>query len=235
MDLRKLVLFIVEGESDELALGRSLTTVFSKRKHLKVQFGIVRGDITAESEGSPADIKKRVGDCARQYLSKYKLKWSDLDAVVLIADTDGAFVDASAVVEMPSCEKLTYLYDRIICGDAHGVIERNRRKSGCLRVLSRTGSLSHSGKKVRFTACYMSRNLEHALSDYADDASTEYKFKLARQFSRLYGMDDNAFLCYLKTIAPEGSYRESWEYVARDANSLRRGSNLSQVLDFLIA
>ena len=149
MALRRLVLFIVEGESDELALGRSLTTVFSRRKQLKVQFGIVRGDITAEPDGSPADIKKRVGDCARQYLSKYKLKWSDLDAIVLVSDTDGAFVDASAVVESPSCKKIEYLHDRIICSNAHGIIERNKRKSGCLKVLSRTGSLSYSRKKVR--------------------------------------------------------------------------------------
>ena len=81
----------------------------------------------------------------------------------------------------------------------------------------------------------MSRNLEHALSDYAGDASVEHKCKFARQFTRLYGLDDSAFLVFLKSIAPEGDYRESWEYVAQDSNSLRRGSNLSQVLESLIS
>ena len=40
MAFSKLVLFVVEGESDELALGRSLTTVFAARKDRVVNVGV---------------------------------------------------------------------------------------------------------------------------------------------------------------------------------------------------
>ena len=235
MAFSKLVLFVVEGESDELALGRSLTTVFAARRHLEVRFGIVRGDITADSDGSPSDIKKRVNACARQYLSRYKLKWSDLDSIVLISDMDGAFLNSSSVVERQGSDGIIYLPDRIICNDAYGINKRNERKSGCLKVLSRTGYLSYSGKKVRFIACYMSRNLEHALSDRIEETSTDDKFALARRFTKRYGTNDVEFLAFLKSIAPEGDYRDSWDYISQGTNSLQRGSNLCQVLKLLTA
>ena len=45
MGATKFVLFIVEGETDELALGRALTSLFASGEHPGPRFGIVRGDI----------------------------------------------------------------------------------------------------------------------------------------------------------------------------------------------
>lgn len=47
MGATKFVLFIVEGETDELALGRALTSLFASGEHPGPRFGIVRGDITS--------------------------------------------------------------------------------------------------------------------------------------------------------------------------------------------
>ena len=43
----KFVLFVVEGETDELALGRALTSLFASGDRPGPRFGIVRGDITS--------------------------------------------------------------------------------------------------------------------------------------------------------------------------------------------
>ena len=79
----------------------------------------------------------------------------------------------------------------------------------------------------------MSRNLEHALSDYSGRATQQKKYDLARKFSKKYGTDVIGFLELLTFLAPVGSYQDSWVYVARDNNSLLRGSNMKQTLEAL--
>ena len=76
MGATEFVLFIVEGETDELALGRALTSLFASGEHPGPRFGIVRGDITsvhALGAGNPAStIKRRLVDTVKEFLAKDK-------------------------------------------------------------------------------------------------------------------------------------------------------------------
>lgn len=233
----KIVLFIVEGETDELALGRILSSLIARFSGDGVKFGITRGDITSayDSPNEPASssIKKRVQKAARSFLEIDKLRWTDLCAIVLITDTDGAFIDDELIELDVDAARLRYFEDHIETADVAGVCERNARKSACLKVLTTTSYLTYAKCKVPFKVAYMSRNLEHALSDYVCEASTEKKVELARAFTRTYGSRPDDFLRLLDRLAPEGSYRDSWRYIAQGDNSLKRGSNMKQVLDGL--
>ena len=234
MPLKKVVLFIVEGETDELALGASLNRLFAADASSEVKFEIFRGDlITNRDNGrgcAPNDVKTRVRDQARQYLAKQKYKWSDLDTVVYLTDTDGAFVDASSVVENDKLRHVVYYLDRIETPHAASIVARNDNKAACLKILSRNGYLTFSKQRVKFMACYMSRNLEHALSDYSGEATPSQKQDLSRAFSAKFRRDPHGFSEFINCIAPEGSYSDSWDFIAQDIHSLERGSNLSQVV-----
>lgn len=237
MPLKKVVLFIVEGETDELALGAPLNRFLAAGAFSEVKFEIVRGDlITNRDFGrgcAPNVVKSRVRDQARQYLNKQKYKWSDLDAVVYLTDTDGTFIDAASVVENAQLRHVVYYLDRIEAPNAASIVARNDNKAACLKVLSRSGFLTFAKQRVKFMACYMSRNLEHALSDYPGDATPSQKQELSRAFSVKYSRDPNGFLEFINSIAPEGSYWDSWSFVEHGEHSLERGSNLSQVVGLL--
>lgn len=237
MGTTKFVLFIVEGETDELALGRALTSLFASGEHPGPRFGIVRGDITsvhALGAGNPAStIKKRLVDAVKEFLAKDKLRVTDLDAIVLLSDTDGAFIDDSLVVYDEDEPRCSYYEDRIETSNVASLRQRNQCKSSCLKTLSRTHELTCNKRKIPFKAAYMSRNLEHALSDYSGRATQQKKYDLARKFSKKYGTDVIGFLELLALLAPVGSYQDSWVYIAQDNNSLLRGSNMKQTLEAL--
>ena len=166
MGATKFVLFIVEGETDELALGRALTSLFASGQHPGPRFGIVRGDITsvrALGAGNPAStIKRRLVDTVKEFLAKDKLRATDLDAIVLLSDTDGAFIDDSLVVYDEDGPHCSYFEDRIETSNVASLRQRNQCKSSCLKTLSRTHELTCNKRKIPFKAAYMSRNLEHA-------------------------------------------------------------------------
>ncbi len=239
MGAAKFVLFVVEGETDELALGRALTSLFATGDKPGPRFGIIRGDITsahALGAGNPAStIKRRLVAAVKEFLAKDKLRAADLDAIVLLSDTDGAFIDDSAVVYREEKSHCSYLEDRIETSDVDSLRLRNQIKASCLKTLSRTNELTCDKKKIPFKVAYMSRNLEHALSDYPGYASQQKKYDLARAFSRKYGANVMAFTELLVLLAPDGSYRDSWDYIAQNNNSLLRGSNMKQTLGALLA
>lgn len=177
MGATEFVLFIVEGETDELALGRALTSLFASGEHPGPRFGIVRGDITsvhALGAGNPAStIKRRLVDTVKEFLAKDKLRATDLDAIVLLSDTDGAFIDESLVVYDEDGPHCSYFEDRIETSNVASLRQRNQCKSSCLKTLSRTHELTCNKRKIPFKAAYMSRNLEHALSDFSGRATQQ--------------------------------------------------------------
>lgn len=238
MALSKVVLFIVEGETDVLALGAPLSKLFSSFKSSEFRFRVIHGDlITDRSSGSgcsPNNVKKRIVDQVKIFLSMDKLKWSDLAAIVYLTDTDGAFIAASAVIQNDELDSVSYFLDHIETPYPSSINSRNNNKSACLRVLSRSGYLTYSGQRVSFKACYMSRNLEHALHGRVEEADTTTKVALSRKFATYYMVRPEAFAELITSIAPTGSYQDSWLYIADGSHSLERGSNLSQVLDLIV-
>lgn len=235
----KIVLFIVEGRTDELALGRVLSKLVGDSSGCGVKFGITRGDITSSyvfgEEPSSSTIKKRVQSTVRLFLERDKLSWSDLGSIILITDTDGAFVEDAFVWFNQEKPSLRYFTDHIETGNVDSLRRRNKCKSSCLKVLVSTFFMTYAKRRVPFRVAYMSRNLEHALSDYSQEASTEKKVELARRFADNYGLNTSEFLELLAEIAPPGTYQDSWNFISEQSNSLKRGSNMKQVLDELVS
>ncbi len=89
MARKKVVLVIVEGSSDDTALGIGLSQVFDKDK---VYIHIMHGDITTKNGINSANIVSKIGNVVRTYANSQHYKANDFKQIIHIVDTDGAFI-----------------------------------------------------------------------------------------------------------------------------------------------
>ena len=94
MSKKQVVLFIVEGVSDETALAIPLEKLFSTEH---VRFDITSGDITSDYSGK--SIAAKVGECVKRHCDEYKYKREDFAEVVLLTDMDGAFIEEEFILK----------------------------------------------------------------------------------------------------------------------------------------
>lgn len=224
---KQVVLFIVEGPSDETALGLPFQGVFSSDS---VKFDVVHGDLTVMDGRKP--MRDRVRDAVLSHLERrVGYRWDDIKMIVEVCDTDGAFVPEDKV-ELSHDGGLSYGLDAIAAPNPVGICGRNQRKASALRQLSAMGHLTYKKHEVPLFACFLSRNLEHALHGEVGDCSDNRKRELAHRFQRRYGNDAEGFKALLRSseVAAPGDNKQSWEWIQRGTNSLKRASNLHSIL-----
>lgn len=217
---KKVILFIVEGPTDENTLSPVLKKLFHSEN---VHFHVVHGDMMAKFEVSPENAIVKVNERIKHEMHRYGFKKQDIVKVIHLVDTDGVFIPESAVV-FEKVDHIQYKSDCILSSNPEGVIERNQRKSMNLQRL-------YSAKKVAaipYFLYYFSRNLEQVLQDVNADLTDEEKVEYADEFADKLGSDPNSFKEFIssKDFAVEGDYKETWEFIMEDVNSLNRYCNL---------
>ena len=88
MSEKKVVAVIVEGPSDENAIGGILKEFFSSEE---VQFAVVHGEITSDNGTTKENAVSKIGALIETIRSRYGYNWRDFVRIIHIADTDGAF------------------------------------------------------------------------------------------------------------------------------------------------
>lgn len=223
--LNKFYLFIVEGRTDERSLALTLSRV------LRVNFYIVRADITSDEESTVDNIEEILSEHIGYFLAeKPYFSLEDISCIIQITDTDGAFVKSNVILEDPNCEFNEYYDDKIITKKATNIIERNERKSKILNYLCKKKkikcSINEQSKDLNYRIYYMSCNLEHVLHNKRN-LNSEEKEQFASEFRKKTNENKN----YLREIISSPSiynstsYEESWEYIAKKNNSLLRKCN----------
>ena len=96
MARKKIVFVIVEGASDESALGVLLSQIYDKDS---VYVHIMHGDITAKKGVTSKNIVSKIGNCVKQYAEQNHFKKADFKEIIHIVDMDGAYAPDSAVVK----------------------------------------------------------------------------------------------------------------------------------------
>ena len=91
MSRKKIVFIIVEGPSDEDALGVLLNRIYDN-KAVYV---------------NPNNIVSKIGSLVKSYANQ-KFKSTDFSQIIHITDTDGAFIPNDAVVEDDTATKPIY-------------------------------------------------------------------------------------------------------------------------------
>lgn len=220
MSEKKVVVFIVEGPSEEAALGSIMKEHFSDNE---VQFVVVHGDITLKDYVSHDNIVKKINEQIERVKSRYRYMQEDFLKVIHIADTDGVYIPEADVKEA-DVEEVKYYEDHIDAKNASVIVDRNKKKGDILYKLRNTGRIHKIPYRIYFNSC----NMEHVLYGELKNYSDEEKQILSDDFADKYDGRVEAFIEFISdvTIAVQGTYQETWDYIEKDKNSLNRNTNM---------
>lgn len=220
MARRKVVLVIVEGPSDDVALGVMLNQIYDKDS---VHVHIMHGDITTQKDVNSQNIISKIGNEVRSYAKSQHYHAKDFKQIIHIIDTDGVYIPDDKIIDQPSRGKILYEYDGIHTANRQLIIRRNKQKKENLYRLRTTGEIW----KIPYQVYYMSCNLDHVLHNKRNSTDEE-KENDAYAFAQKYRRDLDGFVNFIcmSEVAVGGGYKESWEYIENGMNSIERHTNL---------
>ena len=136
MSEKKVIVVIVEGPSDENAIGSILKEYFSSEE---VQFAVVHGDITSDKFTTVKNVVTKIDAIIYGIKTKYGYNWEDFIKIIHIADTDGVFTKNCVV--KADVNDIQYYEDHMEGIDVEAIEHRNKHKSEILFKLYSTGKV----------------------------------------------------------------------------------------------
>ena len=226
----KVLLFIVEGPSDEESLAPALEKIITGSK---VKFKVMRADITCDFDSTVDNIERRIKVLGvKRFLTENsQFSSNDICGVVHIVDLDGAFAPDDIVIQ-GDVEHAQYLDNQIICKDRELFLRTKNNKEANLLHLASISKISiPNGIVVPYSIFYMSCNLDHVLHNKRNSTKEE-KQEDSILFADNYD-DPEKFASFFNgsDIKIEGTYPETWNYAQIELNSLKRGSNFWICID----
>lgn len=221
MNRKKVILVIVEGPSDEQALGLALSNVFDKNT---VRIEVLHRDITSDYDSKSGNIVSAIDRIVKVFLENNKyIKKPDILKIIHIVDTDGTFIPETCVEENKAVTEWIYSDSKIIAPSKQAVIDRNQRKSANLLKLVAVNEIN----RIPYGIYYMSCNLDVVLYEKYN-SSDEEKEQDAYEFAIKYKDDIDGFIKFISksSFTVPGDYRETWKFIQKDHNSLLRYSNI---------
>ncbi len=155
MSRKKILFVIVEGPSDEEALGVILNRIYASNS---VYVHVMHCDITTELGVKPENIVAKIGNLVRNYAGR-AFRQGDFSKIIHIVDMDGAFIPDDHIIEDVGKERPFYQTTEICTNNKTGIEKRNSRKRENLNRLVSTSKVW----KIPYQIYYMSCNLDHAL------------------------------------------------------------------------
>lgn len=217
---KKIVFIIVEGPSDDEALGVLFHRIFDRNT---VFVHVFHGDITTERGVTSGRILNRVGNEIRSYAKSNHFTSRDFQEIIHIVDMDGAYIPDGCVTENDSAVSLVYSDAGIETRTPSAVIARNRQKRQNLDKLCASDQVWN----VPYRIFYMSCNLDHVLYNKRNSSDAE-KENHSYAFARRYRDDIEGFQKFITSsdFSVVMGYRESWEFIKEGTESLKRHTNL---------
>ena len=221
MQAKKVIFIIVEGPTDEDALGVIFQRYFDKNT---VRVKVIHGDITTERRVNASNILNHIKDIVQKSLKEYKLHKKDLQRIIHLADMDGTFIPEAAIVYDENALKPIYSTTSIKTDKTDALICRNHQKQENLTKLCSTHFIWND---IPYSIFYLSSNLDHVLYNELNLTDKEKEMK-AIQFSDKYINDIPAFIEFIRNsyFAIVDEYSLSWRFIMKDLHSLERYSNL---------
>lgn len=218
MARKKIVFVIVEGPSDDEALGLLLSKIYDKAR---VFVHITHGDITTQAKSD--NILLHIGGLIMDYAKSNHFTAKNFQEIIHIVDMDGAYIPDEAIKEDLSAERAVYSLTTIYTNNVVGIQHRNGVKSKCLKKMSSARTIWG----IPYQVYYMSCNLEHVLYDKINSTDKE-KEKMSLGFARKYKEDIAGFIEFISnsSFSVAGDYLKTWEYIRIGLHSLERHTNL---------
>ena len=226
MNRKKVVLFIVEGVTDRESLELLLTELVQANN--QIIFQVVGGDITSDRGVTNTNVKSKIIDIIKDG-GKRKFKPNDYREIIHLVDMDAAFISEKNIHEDDTLNRFSYKDDGIYSSNREAIIRRNDRKKKILNLLMSTRKVYRT---VPYRVFYFSCNLEHVLHNERE-VDDSLKIKYAEDFQdkyidNLYGFVE--LLCHSEFTVKE-EYKESWDFIKQDNNSIKRFTNFNIFLD----
>lgn len=221
MARKKIVFVIVEGPSDDAALGVLLNRLYDKNA---VYIKITHGDITTNFDISPDNIVGAIGDIVKSYAVSMHLSQTHFQEVIHLIDMDGAYIPDTAIKNNLDAEKPIYSLTEIQTAKPEQLALRNQHKR---RKLDRISTLKKVWISVPYRAYYMSSNLDHVLYGKLNSTDEE-KETDAYAFAKMYKNNIDGFLEFISDsdFSRMEEYKDSWDFIKSDLHSLERFTNL---------
>lgn len=172
MSEKRVVAVIVEGPSDENAIGGILKEYFSSDE---VQFAVVHGDITANDNITTDIVVSKIDELIDEIRSKYGYHWDDFIQIIHITDTDGAFT--KKCIQKTLSETIQYYADHMETFNVEATERRNEHKAAVMFKLCCTGKIHNIRYRLYFNSC----NLEHVLYNELKDFSGIFLMKKKKE------------------------------------------------------
>lgn len=230
MNESKILLFIVEGPSDEASLAPALEKIITNST---IKFKVMHADITSDYDSTVKNIEERIKKIGvKRFLQENpQFTAKDICGIVHIVDLDGAFVSSDIIFEGDT-EAAQYYDDKIICKDRTLFLKSHDNKRNNILHLSNISQIKiPTGIIVPYSIYYMSCNLDHVLHNKRNSTKSE-KIEDSITFADQYD-DAELFEKFFngEEIKISGTYKKTWEYVQIGLNSLKRGSNFWLCID----
>lgn len=218
---KKIVLFISEGISEETSLSLILSKLINNHS---IKFKIIGTDITTRDDVTPSNIVNMITEEIKFFLEKEPYNKSDIIKVVHLIDTDGAFI-CDENIKLSDNNKIIYTQDEILTKDVEYIVDIHKKKQSILNHLISMPSIYNG---VDYEIYYFSRNLEHVLHNRAD-CSRDEKNDLAEGFEDRFFDNPKKFISFLNNndFAVNYGYKETWDFIKKDNNSLKRYTNFN--------
>ena len=218
--IKKAVIFIVEGNSDKQALERIFQKIY-KTKNIVCKF--TNGDITSDENMNESKVVGAIYNKVDEYMKDKKLLPKHIWQIVHIFDTDGAYVPDTAIMK-GGTKEFMYSPTCISCKNVQSVLDRNKRKSNLMNYLLGIQDI----KGIPYICYFVSSNLDHALYNI-QNLNKELKGDYADAFYSEFEGKEEMFIDFLKEEVANGvptAFLASWRYIKEDVHSLERHTNL---------
>lgn len=229
MARKRAKIVIVEGPSDDTALSVYLSRYFDEKE---IKFIELHSNVLAKEYKSLNNIITDLNNIIDEFLENNRyIKLTYIDEIVQIVDTDGMFVEDSEVIYDKNAVPNRYTLNNIYTDNAERIRYLNKIKTRNLENLLSKNDIVMRKYKIPYSVYYMSRNLEHVLHDRIDNVTDEEKEELSFQFANKYS-NVSDFVSYIKesSFSVNINYKDSWSFIKKDTNSLKRYSNICLIL-----
>ena len=106
---KKIILLIVEGITEDISLRGILSEIFNDKK---IEFCLVRTDITTREDIKPNNIKKELGNIVKNFLGR-TFRETDLQEVIHLVDTDGVYIPETNIEKDITLNNFVYSVEKI--------------------------------------------------------------------------------------------------------------------------
>lgn len=235
-NMKKIILIIVEGRSDEAYLS-PIKRMVKSRSNNKIEFKVTKGDILVQNDADSTNIEIKVGLAVQEYLNLYRLEYDDVKQIVHVVDFDGAFVDTKQIETDITLNKGQTIYyrDKIINLNKNNIIRRNKKKTASLEVLYNLDEINYGTQgTIPYRVYYFSTNIDDYFfgeQNLTDEEKERYSNFI---YDRYIDNCEEYRNAIERDFCVPGNYIETWQYVKIDNNSLSRCTNFNKFFTEII-